>query len=63
MKVLKKSLLNVLLALVMVFSFVFPAWGDLVATLNVKADAASSEAEFTNDGQFTVAQYGANTQE
>ncbi len=63
MKVLKKSLLNVLLALVMVFSFVFPGWGNLIGTFNVNADTASLEQEFTHNGQFTVAQYGANTQE
>ena len=63
MKVLKKNVLNVLLALVMVFSFVFPGWGNFMATLGVKADTASLEADFTNNGQFTVSQYGNNTQE
>ena len=38
MKVLKKSLLNVLLALVMVFSFVFPGWGNLIANINANAE-------------------------
>jgi hypothetical protein len=45
MKVLKKSLLNVLLALVMVFSFVFPGWGNFIA--NIKANAETAVVNLT----------------
>ena len=57
MKVLKRKMWNVLLAFVMVFSFVFSGWSGLFAAINVTADSAALETEFTNNGQFTVSQY------
>ena len=32
-------------------------------TTSVKADSATLEAEFTNEGQFSLSQYGGNTLE
>ena len=63
MKVLKRKTWNVLLAFVMVFSFIFSGWGGVLAAINVTADSAALETEFTKNGQFTVSQYGNNTLE
>ncbi len=57
MKRLKKGLLNVLLALVMVFSFVFPGWGNLIANIKANAETTAMETEFTNNGQFSLSEY------
>ena len=60
MKALKKNFLNALMALVMIVCCVLSGWSAPIA--KVIADA-SLETAFTNDGQFTVSQYGTNTLE
>ena len=61
MKVLKKKFLNALMAVLMVFSFIFAGMGMQIAA-KVTADSAL-ENQFTNNGQFMVSQYGGNTLE
>lgn len=57
MKVLKEKVLNVLLAFVMVITCVFTGWGGFLTAIGVNADASTLEAEFTNNGLFTVTSY------
>ena len=46
MKVLKRKMLNVLLAFVMVFSFVFSGWGGVFTTIGVKAETTVVELTY-----------------
>ena len=61
MKVFKKSLTNILLAIALVFSFVFAGWSGVIAAIRVKAETSALENEFTNNGQFVVDYYTGNT--
>ena len=46
MKVLKRKMLNVLLAFVMVFSFAFSGWGGIFTSISVKAETAVVELTY-----------------
>ena len=46
MKVLKRKMLNVLLAFVMVFSFAFSGWGGIFTAMSVKAETAVVELTY-----------------
>jgi len=46
MKVLKRKMLNVLLAFVMVFSFAFSGWGGILAAISVKAETTTVNLTF-----------------
>ena len=50
MKVLKRKMLNVLLAFVMVFSFAFSGWGGIFTAISVKAETAVVELTFNTLG-------------
>jgi len=50
MKVLKRKMLNVLLAFVMVFSFAFSGWGGIFTAMSVKAETAVVELTFNTLG-------------